>query len=205
MENKYVDLTNGVLTCIEDLGVQQDSKRTRHLLKVQCSRCDGISVVRSDRITSKSYVPKSCTNCIDSLQKEIADSKYLDSRHFRKRKFSILGNAKTRGIKVQLTDNEISSLLNSNCYYCGKEKADGIDRIDSNKDYTINNIVPCCKVCNMMKNKFSLDTFLEQVNKIYHKLIENKESSTTISKESTSQANGDGSGKHPREEDDDIV
>lgn len=204
MESKYVNLTNGVLTCIEDLGIQQYGKRTRHLLKVKCSRCGKLSIVRTDRINSKKYIPQSCTNCITSLQKEIADNKYLDSRHFRRRKFSILGNAKARNIKVSLTDNEINTLLNSRCYYCDKEIADGIDRIDSNRNYTIDNVVPCCKVCNLMKNKFSSSLFLEQVAKIYHKLIENKESSTTISKESTSQANGDGSGKH-LEKGDDIV
>lgn len=197
MENKYINLTNGVLTCIEDLGLQVSNGRVRHLLKVRCSRCGGISVVRSDRLTYKSYSPKSCTNCVDSLQKEISDNKYLESRHFRRRKFSILGNAKARNIKVQLTDNEINTLLKSDCYYCGKSGADGIDRIDSKKDYTIDNVVPCCKICNMMKNKFTLDTFLRQIDKIYHRLIENKESSTTIPKGSTPQANGGGSGKHP--------
>lgn len=38
-------------------------------------------------------------------------------------------------------------------------------------------------------------------NKIYYKLI-HKEGSTTIPKGSTSQANGDGSGKHPKKGDD---
>lgn len=43
-----------------------------------------------------------------------------------------------------------------------------------------------------MKNKFSEDMFLSKIKQIYHNLIK---SSTTISKESTSQANGDGNGE----------
>lgn len=203
MKREYINLTNGVLTCIEDLGMQKINGKLKHYLKVICSRCGGISIVRADRITAKNYIPHSCTNCVTSLQKEIADNKYLESRHFRKRKFSILGNAKSRGIKVELTNTEIYKILNSSCYYCGKEKADGIDRIDSNKAYTIDNVVPCCGTCNIMKNKFPLDSFLDQIDKIYHKLI-HKEGSTTIPKGSTSQANGDGSGKH-LEKGDDIV
>ena len=48
------------------------------------------------------------------------------------------------------------------------------------------------KVSNIMKNKFPLDIFLNKVKKIYNKFF--IESSTTIPKGSTSQANGDGSG-----------
>lgn len=203
MKKNYINLTKGVLTCIRDLGIMQINGKPKHLIEVKCSRCGSVSVVRADRITSKNYTPQSCTNCINSLQKEIVNSKYLDSRHFRKRKFSILGNAKSRGIKVELSDTEINALLNSNCYYCGKEKADGIDRIDSNKDYTIDNIVPCCGICNRMKNKFSLYLFLEQIDKIYHRLV-HKEGSTTIPEGSTSEANADGSGKY-LEIDNDIV
>lgn len=204
MKRNYINLTNGVLTCTKDLGVQQVNGKSKHFIEVVCSRCGSTSIIRADRIVSKNYTPQSCTYCVNSLQKEIADNKYSNSRHFRRRKFSILGNAKSRGIKVELSDAEINALLNSNCYYCGKEGADGIDRIDSNKNYTIDNVVPCCGICNRMKNKFSLNLFLEQVSKIYQRLI-HKEGSTTISKESTSQANGDGSGKHPSTEDDDIV
>lgn len=205
MKRNYINLTNGVLTCIKDLGIQQVNGKSKHLIEVICSRCGNVSVIRADRIVSKNYTPQSCTYCVNSLQKEIADNKYLDSRHFRRRKSSILGNAKSRGIKVDLSDSEINTLLNSSCYYCGKGRADGIDRVDSNKSYTIDNVVPCCGICNRMKNKFSLNLFIEQIDRIYHNLI-HKEGSTTILKRSTSQANGDGSGRHPeKKKDDDIV
>jgi hypothetical protein len=44
-----------------------------------------------------------------------------------------------------------------------------------------------------MKNTFSKDEFLNQVQKIYQFNL--NKSSTTISKESTSEANADGSGR----------
>lgn len=43
-----------------------------------------------------------------------------------------------------------------------------------------------------MKNKYSISTFLNKVKQIYSN---HNEGSTTISKESTSQANGDGNGE----------
>lgn len=60
------------------------------------------------------------------------------------------------------TSEEYSKLKEGNhyCYLCG-EKASGIDRIDSNKNYTeINNIKPACWTCNRMKSDLKLDDFL---------------------------------------------
>lgn len=195
----YIGKTNGVLTVVQDLGFDSSG---RHLVTVLCSRCGKTSSIRADRIIDKSYTPKSCTHCCRDYFKQLADKKFAATRHFRRRKNSILGNAKGRNIQMFLTDNQIKSLLESDCYYCGMPNADGIDRVDSDKDYTMDNVVPCCKVCNRMKNKFPLDLFLNQVKKIYSRFY--GEGSTTIPKGSTSQANGDGNGEHPTK-DDDIV
>lgn len=197
----YVGRSKGVLTVIEDIGIINK----RHMVKVVCSKCGNESIVRADRIVGSYYTPQSCTHCINDLQGEISRRRYNTSElgHFRKRRNSILGNAKTRGININLTDEEIKSLIERPCYYCGKQQADGIDRVDSNKDYTLDNCVLCCHICNRMKNKFPLDIFLDHVEKIYMNHVYNK-SSTTILKRSTSQANGDGSGG-PLEIEDDIV
>lgn len=42
----------------------------------------------------------------------------------------------------------------------------GIDRIDSSKGYTLDNCVPCCKKCNIMKLDSSKDDFIAQAYKI---------------------------------------
>jgi uncharacterized Fe-S cluster-containing MiaB family protein len=105
-------------------------------------------------------------------------------------------------------------LIHQSCFYCGtaptqrqirygrKDKKklsdvaiNGIDRIDSTIGYTISNCVPCCTICNYMKQSFSQDVFLKQINKIYNH--QNIKGSETISKESTLQANGSGNGEYP--------
>lgn len=191
----YVGLSNGVLTCIEDLGMKDVKGKKHHMLKAKCSRCGSTTEIRAERITSNTYTPQSCSNCVNSLYKEIADNKFAKTRKFRRRYHSILGNAKGRGIKVSLTEEQIADILKQECYYCGKPNADGIDRVDSTKDYTIDNVVPCCGICNRMKNKYSLSTFLDRVYKIYNRFF--TKSSTTIPKGSTLQANGSGSGRCP--------
>ena len=37
------------------------------------------------------------------------------------------------------------------CYLCGRAPALGIDRLDSTKHYTLDNVASCCSQCNYMK------------------------------------------------------
>jgi 5-methylcytosine-specific restriction endonuclease McrA len=66
------------------------------------------------------------------------------------------------------------------CHYCGlppytvshrkKDQAfvyTGIDRVDNEKGYTPDNVVPCCGVCNFMKGKLGLEQFLAQIKRIH--------------------------------------
>jgi hypothetical protein len=192
--NKYLNTTHGVLTILE-LDHEEYDKLTqckRSYFKCKCNRCGSITVVRTDRFGKGKYIPKSCSNCISDLQKEIADKKYKEDRPERHRINSIRSNAKSRNYKIELTNAEIKELLHKPCFYCGEENANGIDRVDSTKHYTKENCVPCCFICNRMKNKYSINVFLEKIKQIYHN---HNESSTTISKESTLQANGSGNGE----------
>lgn len=65
----------------------------------------------------------------------------------------------------------------------------GIDRINPNKGYSSDNCVSCCSKCNYAKHEMTIDEYKEWLVKSYNYLIGG---SSTISQESTSQANGDG-------------
>lgn len=72
----------------------------------------------------------------------------------------------TRGIKMELTLEQFSQIINKPCQYCGLEKSRGVDRIDSYKSYTVDNSISCCKTCNQMKSDIPIETFLEHIKKI---------------------------------------
>lgn len=65
-----------------------------------------------------------------------------------------------------LPENIRNEFKNNKCYLCGNV-SHGIDRVDSSKNYEIDNVAPCCSVCNYMKKNQKLDDFLNHVLKIY--------------------------------------
>lgn len=76
--------------------------------------------------------------------------------------------AKQRGLIFSLTKEQFESFWQKPCYYCGGEiNTIGLDRIDSSKNYTLNNIVPCCEKCNKMKLIMSQQDFINQCSKVY--------------------------------------
>lgn len=66
------------------------------------------------------------------------------------------------------------------------------DRYEKSNRTHLYYLIQCCKMCNIMKNKFSKEDFINKVKSIYDNYIK---SSTTISKESTLQAIGNGNGE----------
>lgn len=61
----------------------------------------------------------------------------------------------------------VNLLQNSICTYCGN-KANSLDRINSKIGYTIENCVPCCKLCNTMKWDLSIQDFYSHIDKIHN-------------------------------------
>lgn len=74
--------------------------------------------------------------------------------------------AKKREHVFELSFEQFESLVKKPCYYCGKDKAMGLDQIIAGKGYALNNIVPCCTMCNRMKLNYSQKAFLQQCRRI---------------------------------------
>lgn len=85
-------------------------------------------------------------------------------------------------------------LSQKNCYYCGSPPSNnfnkfknrstipesiingefiynGLDRIDSTKPHLIDNVVPCCSICNYAKSNLSIDDFKNWLLKISCKFL----------------------------------
>ena len=78
---------------------------------------------------------------------------------------ALRSTAKTRGIVVELTVDDVLAIrVGKACHYCGgslPKWGGGLDRKDSDRGYTRDNVVPCCSDCNTAKASFfSHDEFL---------------------------------------------
>lgn len=97
------------------------------------------------------------------------------SRAFLRRFYNYPNQCKRRKKKIEfyLSVDEFYSLTSAQCYYCNQTSPNrdyvGIDRVDSNGNYAIDNCVPCCSICNRMKTTYTQDFFLSHILKIADK------------------------------------
>lgn len=166
----------GVFTIISERQIINN----RGYYNCKCSRCNNITSIRSDRLNNS---PKACKHCINSLLKEISDTKYLKLRKYKRIYHSYRSNALNRNLLFELTLENVIKLIDDKCFYCHDKNSKGIDRIDNSKNYNLNNVISCCKQCNFMKNDSTKEEFLNKIKEIYN--IHLKESSTTIPEGST--------------------
>lgn len=82
------------------------------------------------------------------------------------RYLSYLKRANAKKVAFDLTVEQFEDMCDRDCVYCG-DTGFGIDRIDSKKGYTLDNCVPSCTMCNMMKYTYSEHTFIKHITKIY--------------------------------------
>ena len=88
-------------------------------------------------------------------------------------------NARIRGIAFELTRDQFRSVITQNCYYCGEmpsnpEKTgegtflfNGIDRINNDLNYSFENSISCCKICNHAKRQMTATEFIHWVARVH--------------------------------------
>lgn len=147
----------------------------------KCSCGNEYSVRGSTLITGKS------TRCRKCGAKDAGLNKRLDDFHVGVTTIigQYKGNAKKRGIKFKLSRSVVEDIVKKNCYYCGRPPGNrvnvfngrldterfilysGIDRLDNTKDYTVDNVVPCCELCNWAKRDLNEEQFKDWIRTVY--------------------------------------
>lgn len=98
-------------------------------------------------------------------KKKAKQQRYEYSRSSKGRFIQAKIHAKRANHEFNLTNNEYVIFMTKSCYYCdGKlnETGVGLDRKDSSKGYLLDNVVPCCTICNRVKGAhFSVEEMLE--------------------------------------------
>lgn len=161
---------------------RESNKKVDIFFKVQCIHCGSI---REEELYSNSGWNR-YPNCPECPRMELT--------YYERRFKEYQQSAKKRNIDWNLTLQEFINIATQKCHYCGEDPIyqyriignktetgdiiNGIDRVDSSKGYNINNCVPCCTHCNVMKMHYSEKEFLNKVMQIYNHRI--KQGLTTI-------------------------
>ena len=96
---------------------------------------------------------------------------YKKSPHNRYKSYR--NNARKKERNFDFSENDFIEFTKQPCVYCGEysdtydgELFNGIDRIDSDLGYSIDNCVPCCAICNRMKMDMCVDVWFEKMKQI---------------------------------------
>ena len=159
---------------------QAGSKKGEALWQCLCD-CSKEVVVRGSYLRDERT--QSC-GCLRSDRARERQSLPIGVAAFHHLVRQIKNSAKQRGHTFNLTDAQIKQLTSQPCHYCGKEPAqaqekttsvrcngiylhNGLDRIDNECGYEIDNVVTCCRTCNSAKLTMTIEEFKIWVCRIY--------------------------------------
>jgi len=87
-----------------------------------------------------------------------------------KRRFDKIKNsALERTLEFNLVYEETKSLLTGRCHFCGHIPSpafNGLDRLNPNEGYVKDNVVSCCKTCNIAKSTLTAHEYIEHCRKV---------------------------------------
>ena len=117
------------------------------------------SIDNFDDITSK------CSSC--SLKSKLS-CKIRNPRDQEKSKlYDYKKSANKKKLEFNISNDEFFNLVKSSCHYCDyNDSVIGVDRKNSDIGYVKTNVLPCCEICNLMKNDSNYDDFLSMCEHI---------------------------------------
>lgn len=184
MGNKVINLTGQQFSRLTVLSQAVSNKHGATRWYCHCE-CGNFTTVNTGSL--RNGTTKSC-GC---YQREVARERILKQKShnklppgmaaFNSMYNSYKKNARKRNLVFELTKEDFSFITKMNCHYCGIEPLqgnnnredcngdyiyNGIDRIDSSKGYTVENVVPCCKLCNFAKRDMELKEFINWIKRV---------------------------------------
>lgn len=120
------------------------------------------SEMRIDKARKDSHIHQ-CQPCSASHSKNFRKENLLQCTLL-----DYKNNARKRNREFTLTEEQTVELLKSDCHYCGQtpDPLNGIDRMENEIGYTLDNCITACLDCNYRKGQMSYDDFNTWLDKI---------------------------------------
>lgn len=154
------------------------TKNNRRYYNFECLSCGSIVIKRSDAYKSSCGCDHVKAVISSNQGRKLPTDKDRILRHAYR---NYVSSANTRGLLWEISFELFSSQVLNPCVYCGNmdirklcgmlTKCNGLDRVDNTKGYFVDNIVPCCGKCNMMKGTMSTQEFIDHIKTIYNETV----------------------------------
>lgn len=151
------------------VGIEGKDRHKNNIYRCKCD-CGNTAFVRGNNLTSGN------TRSCGCLSREVKNAQRPPQNRgvINQIILQYKRHARERGFSWELTFDDVSRIIQSPCVYCGAERSNhrvtknckegfdhnGIDRVDSSMGYSRENVVPCCKICNMTKRDMKQKDFI---------------------------------------------
>ncbi len=174
------------------LVIKENSKRLKNQVTWVC-KCDCGNIVNKTTRQLRTENNKSCGCLLKENARKIGFGNRKGKGESGLNNLYIVyrSNAKNKNLPFDIDLNFFYLLTQCPCYYCNKMPSqvfrpnrrtiegglyaqyiyNGLDRIDSNKGYVKDNLLPCCKICNYAKRSMSILEFKNWIKTIYNNFI----------------------------------
>lgn len=167
------------LTIVEEYRTRTKQGRSQRRFKCSCD-CGKSTDVEKAKVIGG--ITKSCGCIQEGMRRNLGKIRMLPKFEASMNEvFSVYKKgARKRGFSFELSKEKFIEIITKECIYCGdrltnlhdKESNNGnfsytgIDRYDNSIGYTVDNSVPCCRVCNRIKTNMTTEQMYEHLNKI---------------------------------------
>lgn len=174
---KWLGQQVGRLTVKEFIGVRPHgpSRKNRSVYRSECL-CGNEYVISHSALEAGMTKSCGCLRSINKLARRTPKQRSGVNTVFS----SYRANARQKNLTFDLTRDEVEGLISKPCFYCGicrsnnrqvgnsqdRVKYNGIDRVDSTKGYTLDNVVTCCRQCNYGKLRQSPEEFIDWARRV---------------------------------------
>jgi hypothetical protein len=189
---------DGFLEIISFSHKENNGKRNINFYNFKCHNCGSITKKDSNVFHSQ----KSCGCLLKEWQKNklpefIKRTRTNDESQVNRLYSDYKNRSKNKKLSFNLNIDDFKILTQKECYYCGNKPQkdiskriglknknfnikfiyNGIDRLNSNLGYNINNCVSCCYICNYAKRNLTLDEFYNWIENLinFRKTKQNEE------------------------------
>jgi len=126
-------------------------------------------------IFTDNRLTKTCKTCrtqnkVQNLKRDKDHRNELARKNINRAFYSYNKDAIRRNIPFHLSKEEFVDIVERPCAYCGiideEKNFNGVDRVDSKKQYIIENCVSACTLCNFLKHVMPVDLFFRRIEHI---------------------------------------